>query len=395
MGSPSLHGQYSRRPVEKNVPTFSKDVAPIIFKNCAGCHRPGEIAPMSLLTYEEARPWAKAIRDEVGDRHMPPWHADAPAGTFHNERLLSDADRATLIAWANGGAPKGDPAALPPTPTFPEGWSAGKPDVVLEMTEAYKLPADGTIEYRVLLHPDELHRAEVGEVDRDSPGQPRGRAPRARLLPGEAGHRADAGAEAEREELGHAQPSHAGQEPAPHGSPGPAAAADRVVRARHHRAGCARGHGVQARAGRHLRTADALHDQRRGNERSHEDRHHVLERAVAARASRRPVHQRRLHAAGRQSRRRRDRGRRVPAGHDRVGPAAAHAPARQEVGLQADPAGRRDEDHPVGAELRLQLADLLHVQGAVARAEGREDRLDRVVRQLCRATSRIPIRRRT
>ena len=139
MGSPSLHGQYSRRPVEKNVPTFSKDVAPIIFKNCAGCHRPGEIAPMSLLTYEEARPWAKAIRDEVGDRHMPPWHADAPAGTFHNERLLSDADRATLIAWANGGAPKGDPAALPPTPTFPEGWSAGKPDVVLEMTDAYKL----------------------------------------------------------------------------------------------------------------------------------------------------------------------------------------------------------------------------------------------------------------
>ena len=80
MGSPSLHGQYSRRPVEKNVPTFSKDVAPIIFKNCAGCHRPGEIAPMSLLTYEEARPWAKAIRDEVGDRHMPPWHADAPGG---------------------------------------------------------------------------------------------------------------------------------------------------------------------------------------------------------------------------------------------------------------------------------------------------------------------------
>jgi hypothetical protein len=77
-GSSSVQGQYSRRPVDKNVPTFSKDVAPIIFKNCAGCHRPGEIAPMSLLTYDEARPWAKAIRDEVGEKHMPPWHADAP-----------------------------------------------------------------------------------------------------------------------------------------------------------------------------------------------------------------------------------------------------------------------------------------------------------------------------
>ena len=89
----ATEGQYaSRRTPDKNAPTFSKDVAPIIFKNCAGCHRPGEIAPMSLLTYEDARPWAKAIRDEVGDRRMPPWHADAPAGTFHNERLLSDAD---------------------------------------------------------------------------------------------------------------------------------------------------------------------------------------------------------------------------------------------------------------------------------------------------------------
>jgi hypothetical protein len=158
-GSAPLHGQYSRRPIEKSVPTFSKDVAPIIFKNCAGCHRPGEIAPMSLLTYEEARPWAKAIRDEVGERHMPPWHADAPPGTFHNERLLSDADRATLIAWANGGAPKGDPALLPATPTFPEGWSAGKPDVVLEMSDAYKLPADGTIEYEYFYLPTNFTEA--------------------------------------------------------------------------------------------------------------------------------------------------------------------------------------------------------------------------------------------
>src|SRR5688500_19578379 len=85
-GGVATEGQYaSRRTPDKNAPTFTKDVAPIIFKNCAGCHRPGEIAPMSLLTYEDARPWAKAIRDEVSERHMPPWHADAPPGTFHNE----------------------------------------------------------------------------------------------------------------------------------------------------------------------------------------------------------------------------------------------------------------------------------------------------------------------
>src|SRR5262249_55629299 len=70
-------------------PTYTKDVAPILFKNCTGCHRPGEIAPMSLLTYNDVRPRAKDIRDEVTEGHMPPWHADAPEGTFLNERRLS------------------------------------------------------------------------------------------------------------------------------------------------------------------------------------------------------------------------------------------------------------------------------------------------------------------
>jgi len=150
----SADGQYaSRRTVGKNVPTFSRDVAPILFNNCVTCHRPGEIAPMSLLTYEDARPWAKAIRDEISEKNMPPWHADAPKGTFHNERLLSDTDRQTLVAWANGGAPRGDPKDLPPTPTFPEGWSTGVPDVVLEMPEAYPLPADGVIEYEYFYIP--------------------------------------------------------------------------------------------------------------------------------------------------------------------------------------------------------------------------------------------------
>jgi hypothetical protein len=135
------------------VPTFARDVAPILFKNCTGCHRPGEIAPMSLLTYADARPHAKAIRDEVADGHMPPWHADAPRGTFLNERGISDEDRQVLYRWANNGAPEGDPTDLPAAPVYPDGWSIGTPDVVFEMGEEYSVPAEGVIEYEYFYIP--------------------------------------------------------------------------------------------------------------------------------------------------------------------------------------------------------------------------------------------------
>jgi hypothetical protein len=128
-------------------PTFTKDVAPILYKQCIGCHRRGEIAPMSLVTYEEARPWAKAILKVIANGTMPPWHAEAPAGTFHNERIISDAERKTLMAWASEGAPKGDENDLPAVPAFTEGWALGTPDVVLEMQEDYQVPARGTIQY--------------------------------------------------------------------------------------------------------------------------------------------------------------------------------------------------------------------------------------------------------
>src|SRR6186997_787841 len=95
------------------VPTFAKDVAPILYKNCTSCHRPGEIAPMSLLTYEDARPYARAIFEEVQAGHMPPWHAEAPAGTFTNERRLSDVEKDILMRWATNGAPKGNAADMP------------------------------------------------------------------------------------------------------------------------------------------------------------------------------------------------------------------------------------------------------------------------------------------
>jgi hypothetical protein len=152
--------QYStRQQSDPNVPTFNKDVAPILFKHCASCHRPGEIAPMSLLTYAQARPWARAIAKEVGERNMPPWHADAPAGTFHNERILTDVERETVLAWVNGGAPQGSPSDLPAAPSFTEGWSIGKPDVVLEMQEDYRIPANGTIDYEWLYIPTNFTEA--------------------------------------------------------------------------------------------------------------------------------------------------------------------------------------------------------------------------------------------
>ncbi len=144
--------QYASKP-PSDVPTFTKDVAPILYKNCTTCHRPGEIAPMSLLTYEDARPWAKAIRDEVSERNMPPWHADAPHGTFLNERGITDEERETLVKWASRGAPKGKPEDLPPQPQYPDGWSMGKPDIILEMPEPYKVPADGVVAYEYVYIP--------------------------------------------------------------------------------------------------------------------------------------------------------------------------------------------------------------------------------------------------
>src|SRR5918911_1296188 len=89
--------------------TFSKDVAPIFFNKCASCHRPGEIAPMSLMTYKEARPWARSIKEKVVNRVMPPWHADPHVGDFKNDRRLSDKEIATISAWVDNGAPEGNP----------------------------------------------------------------------------------------------------------------------------------------------------------------------------------------------------------------------------------------------------------------------------------------------
>ncbi|MGE3948549.1 MAG: DUF3471 domain-containing protein [Blastocatellales bacterium] len=117
--------------------TFSKDVAPIFNKHCAECHRPGEAAPFSTLSYKEVRPWAKSIREKVANRTMPPWHADPHYGKFENDRRLTDAEIATVVKWVDGGAVEGNPKDMPAAPTFTEGWEIGQPDMVVQIPEEY------------------------------------------------------------------------------------------------------------------------------------------------------------------------------------------------------------------------------------------------------------------
>ena len=123
------------------APTFTKDVAPIFYQNCVSCHRPGEIAPMSLLDYESARPWAKAIREAVATRKMPPWFADPRYGHFSNDPRLNPQEIETVKAWVDGGAAQGDPKDLPTPPTFAEGWRLGKPDLVIDIGQDFRVPA--------------------------------------------------------------------------------------------------------------------------------------------------------------------------------------------------------------------------------------------------------------
>jgi len=133
--------------------TFTKDVAPVLQKNCQGCHRPGEAAPFSLLSYEQARPWAKAMKEAVRLKKMPPWFADPRYGHFSNDRSLSPKEIETIAAWAEAGAPQGDLKDTPAPVKFVEGWSIPKPDVVFELPQAYQIPATGTIEYQKVIVP--------------------------------------------------------------------------------------------------------------------------------------------------------------------------------------------------------------------------------------------------
>lgn len=166
-------GEGTARRKAQAVPTFSKEVVRIFQKSCQTCHHPGDIAPFSLMTWQESRPWAKSIREKVLLREMPPWKPVAGCGEFQDARGLTDEEIQTIVAWVDGGSPEGDPADLPAPIEFPDGWSLGAPDLVVVNNESYTPPTQGDM-YRCFSVP-------VGDLRGDrwvsaisvKPGNPR------------------------------------------------------------------------------------------------------------------------------------------------------------------------------------------------------------------------------
>src|ERR1022692_3323650 len=130
-----------------STPTFARDVAPILYRHCAICHHPGEVAPFPLLTYQDAAKRAKLIATVTASRYMPPWQPEPGYVHFQGERRLRDADIATLRRWAEAGAPQGDPAKLQPAPHYLEGWQLGTPDMTIRMPKPFAIAADGPDQY--------------------------------------------------------------------------------------------------------------------------------------------------------------------------------------------------------------------------------------------------------
>src|SRR5262249_15510221 len=140
---------------QSDAPTFSNEVVRIFQKNCQVCHHPGDIAPFSLLTYRDARPWARSIQEKVVTRQMPPWKAAAGCGEFQGERRLADEDIATISRWVDAGSPEGDPAMLPEPLNFSGGWALGEPDLILSPDEDYIVQPGSDI-YRCFTMPSNL-----------------------------------------------------------------------------------------------------------------------------------------------------------------------------------------------------------------------------------------------
>jgi len=128
-------------------PTFYQDVLPILQQHCQQCHRPEEIGPIPLVTYDQARPFARQIANNARFRRMPPWFADSCCGHFDDDPSLTEKQIATLVAWFEAKAPAGDPKDAPPSPQWTDGWNIPQPDVVVKMPKAVAIPAEGDVEY--------------------------------------------------------------------------------------------------------------------------------------------------------------------------------------------------------------------------------------------------------
>ena len=157
----------------ESTPTFAKDIAPILYENCVACHRPNHLAPMSLITYADARPWARAVKTKVLARQMPPWGADSSIRAYTNDASLSQAEIDTIAAWVDGGAPEGNDADLPEVPQFAEGWSIGEPDLIFTMLEPFAVPADGTVPYSYVTVPTNLTEETWNSAHEFRPGDRR------------------------------------------------------------------------------------------------------------------------------------------------------------------------------------------------------------------------------
>ena len=165
----------------KKEVTFNKDVASILYNNCAECHKPDDIAPMSLLSYKEVRPWARSIREKVVNREMPPWSPDPAYGEFTNDHRLTQKDVDTITAWVDQGAKEGDAKDLPKAPAFVSGgWEIGKPDVVLHGRNAH-CQTQRSGQLHQLFRPDKLQGRCLGSGGRNSSQQQTCRAPRDRI----------------------------------------------------------------------------------------------------------------------------------------------------------------------------------------------------------------------
>ena len=140
-------GQLACTPKQER-PNYAQDIAPILHQQCATCHRPGELAPFSLLSYEDARKHAQQIVEVTSSGFMPPWKPEPGYGTFNNERRLTGAELETLQQWAQSGTPMGDSTKVPPAPEFPSGWQLGEPDLILSMPAPYTVPAEGIDVFR-------------------------------------------------------------------------------------------------------------------------------------------------------------------------------------------------------------------------------------------------------
>jgi hypothetical protein len=139
------------------APAFYRDVLPILQERCQSCHRPGEIAPFPLVTYQQTRPWEQAIRTAIETRRMPPWFADPCCGHFANDPSLTAQQLATITGWVTAGTPVGDPQDAPPAPHWIGGWSIATPDLILKMPSPVHLPPSGDVEYTYEIAPTNFH----------------------------------------------------------------------------------------------------------------------------------------------------------------------------------------------------------------------------------------------